>query len=125
VVEIFISTLDSYPTHYFELELSPSGQLFFADITNAKGDCSSLATNYFDCGGVRYKAQRTAKGWDAQLQAGLEVIGRGKAQSKYKINLFRVDYTTGSPTKYLTWHPTYASPACFHKPAYFEEITLV
>jgi hypothetical protein len=125
VVEIFVSTLDSYPTNYFEIELSPTSQLFFADITNKNGDCSSLGTNYFDCGAMKYRGQKTAKGWDAFLQVGLDVIGRGKAQSKYKINLFRVDYTTGSPARYLTWQPTFASPACFHKPAYFQEITLI
>lgn len=67
VVEVFISTLDSYPHNYFEIEVSPSSQLFFADITNPYGNCSSLGTQYYKCDLAKYKAQRTAKGWDAQF----------------------------------------------------------
>lgn len=105
--------------------MSPSSQLFFADITNPYGNCSSFSTEYYSCGLATYRAERTPKGWDAELQVKLSVIGRGSPQSSYKLNLFRVDVSSNSPIRYLTWQPTFASPPCFHKPAYFQEITLV
>jgi hypothetical protein len=82
VVGIFIALTDeSYPTHYFQLDISPSGQMLFADVTNIKRDCSALGYSYFDCGGVKHKAQKTAKGWNADLQVSLETIGRGRVRS--------------------------------------------
>lgn len=125
VVEIFISTTDSYPLQYFEFEVSPKSKLFFADITNYNGDCSSLGDQFFDCGAAEYGAKLTEKGWDAWFKIRLDIIGRGQAQTRFMVNVLRVDYTTNEPIRYLTWQPTYADPACFHKPAYFQEIILV
>lgn len=119
-VEIFIATPDSYPHHYFELEVSPRAQLFFADITNPNGTCSQLGTDYYPCNAATYSASKTAVGWDAEVKIQLSVIGRGVVQKKFKVNLFRIDYTTNAPTRYLTWQPTFASPPCFHKPAFFQ-----
>lgn len=55
----------------------------------------------------------------------LDIIGRGTALRNYKVNILRVDYSSLDPIRYLTWQPTYADPACFHKPAYFQDIFLV
>jgi hypothetical protein len=124
-VEIFIATPDSYPLNYFEFEVSPASKLFFADIANAYGDCSSLGDQFYECGLAQYHAERTTSGWDAWFKVRLDFIGRGSPLTTYKINVLRVDYTTDAPIRYLTWQPTYADPACFHKPAYFQEINLV
>lgn len=125
VVEIFIATTDSYPLKYYEFEVSPKSKLFFCDITNANGDCSSLGDEFSDCAAAEYGASLTANGWDAWFKIRLDIIGRGQPQTRYLINVLRVDYTTNAPIRYLTWQPTYADPACFHKPAYFQEIILV
>lgn len=125
VVEIFIASPDSYPTNYFEFEVSPKSKLFFADITNANGDCSSLGDQFYDCGLAEYGVQIVANGWNAWFKVRLDTIGRGKVYNKYLINILRCDYTTNQPIRYLTWQPTYANPACFHKPAYFQEINLI
>ena len=124
-VEIFIATEDSYPVNYFELEVSPKGQLFIADITNPSGNCSKFGPTYYGCDSATFSGKKTQIGWDAKLSIGLSVIGRGVAVKTFKINLFRLDYTTNQPTRYLSWKPTFTSPPCFHQPKYFETIRLV
>ena len=72
VVEIFIATQESYPYHYYELEVSPKGVLFFADITNPNLTCSNLKTLYFSCSFVAdYGSKNTENGWHAWLQISL------------------------------------------------------
>ena len=119
-VEIFIATEDSYPTDYYELEVSPFGQLFFADIHNPKGYCSDLGTKYINCDLVNYSAQLTPHGWNAELLIKLETISRGKVVDRFKINLFRIDKSSSKPTKYLTWQPTMTPTPCFHFPSVFQ-----
>ena len=80
---------------------------------------------FYPCDAASYKAYRTPIGWNAELSVKLDLIGRGSAQKRYMINLLRIDVSTNAPIRYLTWQPTYADPACFHVPKYFEEINLV
>lgn len=78
VVEIFIATQDSYPYNYFEIEVSPRGQLFIADIHNPNGYCYNLGTTYYACGFAQYGAKITDEGSEAWLIIGLEFLGRGR-----------------------------------------------
>ena len=55
----------------------------------------------------------------------LSIIGRGQPLKQFKINLLRIDASSNTPTRYLTWKPTYSNPPCFHVPAVFEMINLV
>lgn len=119
-VEVFIATPDSYPYQYFELEVSPNSKLFFADISNPTGDCSSLGSVYEDCGMAEYEATTTSSGWNAELKIRLDLIGRGQPLYSFKINLLRIDVSSSRATRFLTWRPTFANPPCFHVPAYFE-----
>ncbi len=73
-VEVFLATNGSYPNHYFEFEVSPSGQLFFADITNNNLNCSSLGTVYYPCTSATYSGKVTAKGWDGYLKIGTSLL---------------------------------------------------
>jgi hypothetical protein len=43
---MFIATTSSYPYQYFEIEVSPRGELFFADIYNPQLTCANLGTLY-------------------------------------------------------------------------------
>lgn len=124
-VEVFIATPDSYPNHYYELEVSPNSLLFFADITNPTGNCASLSSVYEDCGTALYGGALTPKGWKAWLQIRLDLIGRGQALTRFRMNLLRIDVSSNGATRFLTWKPTFAEPPCFHVPSYFEEINLV
>ena len=124
-VQVFIATDNSYPTKYYELEISPRSQLFFADITNPTGFCSKLGTQYMDCDLAQYSSKLTAKGWQATLKIRLDLISRGQPLKHFKINLFRIDVTSGKTTKYLAWQPTKTSTPCFHVPSVFQDITLV
>lgn len=46
VFEIFVATTQTYPYRYYEIELSPQNQLFFADIENPQLTCANLGTQY-------------------------------------------------------------------------------
>jgi hypothetical protein len=73
-VEIFLAAPSWYPNHYFEFEVSPKGQLFFADITNPSLACSNLGTTYYPCSSATYQSNLTAKGWDAYLKIGTSLM---------------------------------------------------
>lgn len=80
VFELFIATTASYPYQYFEIELSPKGELFFADIENPQLTCANLGTEYQDCNKLQYGTQITNAGWEGWLKLNLTIIGRGKPQ---------------------------------------------
>lgn len=124
-VEFFVATGESYPYDYYEFEVSPKGELFFADIHNAALNCSKLGTQYKDCSLVQYDGKITAQGWDAWLKLDLTVIGRGQPLRKFYGNFFRIDKNAGKPTAYLCWQSTFADPPCFHKPKNFGAIELI
>ena len=56
-VLIFLATEGSYPHNYFEFEVSPKGQLFFADITNTYGNCSEFSGRPYPCDPIIYSAR--------------------------------------------------------------------
>lgn len=124
-VEFFIATEGSYPADYYEFEVSPRGELFFADINNPYLNCSKLNTNYMQCPLVKYGARLTELGWEAWLEVGLKIIGRGQLATKFYGNLYRIDKNAGKPTGYYCWQSTMADPPCFHKPKFFGRIELI
>lgn len=126
-VEIFIASEESYPHVYYEFEVSPSSQLFFANIINPNLTCSNLGTEYQPCTVVEYWAQKQywSMSWNAYLKVDLKIVGRGKIPSLLKGNLFRIAKSNSSKTRYLAASPTLTSPACFHRPAAFFDLILV
>jgi hypothetical protein len=131
-VEIFLATEGSYPNRYFEFEVSPQGQLFFADISNPNLTCSNLGTIYYPCTSATYTGKITDKGWEGYLKIRtlydnieLDIIGRGKKYNLYKGNLYRIDKSKSKPTRYLAYNPALNSPACFHQPLKFVDFVLV
>ena len=60
VVEIFLSPNGSFPENYYELEISPNGVLFIADVHNKDLTCGSFTDSMLECAssGVRWSAHR-------------------------------------------------------------------
>lgn len=65
------------------------------------------------------------KGWEAHLIIDLAVALKNEAGNTFYANLFRLDYSTNKPTRYLAMNPTGTPTPCFHVPSKFEKFTLL
>jgi hypothetical protein len=66
-----------------------------------------------------------SKGWEAHLIVDLSIVQRNEGGNSFYANIFRIDYTTDKPTRYLALNPTGTPTACFHVPSKFEKFTLL
>lgn len=66
-----------------------------------------------------------ANGWEAKLVLDLKVLEISSVNNMFLANVYRIDYTTNSPTRYLAFNPTGTPTPCFHVPSKFEKFTLV
>ena len=59
------------------------------------------------------------KAWEAHLIIDLNIVLRNQGGNSFYANLFRLDYTSNRPTRYLAMNPTGTPTPCFHVPAKF------
>lgn len=117
--------MNSYPTKYWEIEVSPKGVLFFSDISNPSGNCSKFSGEPQACSKISGAGKIVQKGWEAHLTVDLSIVLRNETGNSFYANLFRLDYTKGKATRYLAMNPTGTPTPCFHVPSKFEKFTLL
>jgi len=151
VVETFLAvqSSQSVPKNYLEVEVSPNSVLFVSKIYNPQGTCQGIEGTLVDCSvsGIHWSAKRSdnENTWFAFLSIPFELIVNASSDNSASENshaarhlsvevaplsvlhgnFFRIDTPSSTGTKeYSCWNPTMASPACFHKPAYFGTLHL-
>ncbi|EFA79121.1 hypothetical protein PPL_07946 [Heterostelium album PN500] len=140
VFEVFLSVGHQQPTNYLEVELSPRGVLFVAQVANTDDSCSGITDTLIGCpeSEIEYSAQVIPNlGYQGFLSIPFATIQNAtypngaveqssSFNTQYRMNMYRVDFpTTTSPTEYSCWSPTFMNPPCFHVPSTFGYITLV
>lgn len=117
VVEVFLAAGEEDPVDYMEIEVSPLGVLFDAQIHNPTGLRADMTADLsWDCPGLRWQAGRGAErqDWWAELSIPWE-----KPSRIWRANFYRVERPRDGDPEFTCWSPTLASPADFHKPARF------
>lgn len=99
--------------------------LFFSDISNPSGNCSKFSGNPDVCTKLSASAKIETKGWEAQLIVDLNIALRNQGGNSFYANLFRLDYTSNKPTRYLAMNPTGTPTPCFHVASKFEKFVLL
>lgn len=128
VVEVFLAPGEEDPVRYVEIEVSPPGVLFDAQIHNPTSLRADMTADVaWDCPGLRWE---TGKGkarqdWWAELAIPWEPLtGQPEPPRIWRANFYRVERPHGGETEYTCWSPTLTSPADFHKPARFGVLEL-
>jgi len=131
-VEVFISNGHNTPHNYIELDVSPNGVLFAANVINPNWTCAGIQDNEMVCNtcGLTWEAQRydSQNYWYAYYEIPYTLIDptmKGGFGSELRANLFRIDTPLNDPQEHSCWSPTYTNPPCFHKPVYFGYVYLV
>merc|ERR1712100_13546 len=136
VVEVFIAPdlPNDDPIHnYIELELSPNGVLFAADVTNPDLTCNGITDDNYPCSYFTYSAQRyDDEGyWTGTIGIPWSILatypGAGPQlppSDIFRVNFFRIDTPLYQEKEYSGWSCDNSSPACFHEPLYFGYLQL-
>ena len=119
VCEIFIGS-DSERKSYYEIELSPAGDLFLGKITylgwNAEIGAPILDLKYIDDCFVKSEVKPTENGYEATITVNTDDIKTGNG--KIFFNAFRIETDGGEREKHLfALSPTMRRK--FHAPEYF------
>jgi hypothetical protein len=130
VVEVFLaSNSRDWRHHYYEFELSPSGALFVANISNPDETCQGMSGTSLPCGnGLRWEARIGTGQWTGSLFIPWVLVQNNRLPPErvWRANFFRIDKLRQTNAfEYSCWNPTMASPPCFHRPEYFGELVLV
>ena len=145
VVECFVGPASTVSatglSKYIEIEVSPFDVLFVSNVTNSNGQCSGIVGDLLDCAstGIYHDTKlcnTTSEcsglvGYRVQLGIPWSLLmtffpGQPAVPLNWRVNLFRIDHWVSPPlpTQYQAWSPDFASPACFHMPAYFGYVNL-
>ena len=119
VVEVFLAPGEEDPVRYVEIEVSPLGVLFDAQIHNPTGLREDMTADLsWDCPGIRWEARRGAarQDWWAELSIPWEAPNPPRL---WRANFYRVERPREGAPEFTCWSPTLTSPADFHKPARF------
>lgn len=111
-VEIFLSP-DGDLVRYKEMEVSPYGIRFFADICNADGKTPQI---YKIAPAFEAKAERTQAGYRVRIQISFAALGVSDIR-KIKLNAFRLDKKADGRQLLYALGPTFCES--FHRAAYF------
>merc|ERR1712100_476898 len=122
------------PIHnYIELELSPNGVLFAADVTDPDLTCNGITDDNYPCSYFTYSAQRyDDEGyWTGTIGIPWSILatypGAGPQlppSDIFRVNFFRIDTPLYQEKEYSGWSCDNSSPACFHEPLYFGYLQL-
>lgn len=129
----FINFGGVYDYHnYLEVEISPHNVLFYSKIFNPNLNCTNLEGSLQQCAGsgLKWDAGIEDVYWWVYLQVPFYLLGApgGATQLQaipytWKGNFFRIDILN-DVREFSCWSPTYTSPACFHRPEYFGDLSL-
>jgi hypothetical protein len=127
VVEIFLAPGAETPRRYFEIEISPRGTVFDAEIDSPHGDRRGMTVRAeWDAVGLERSVSRCASGWLAELRLPWSAIcGAAPPPPVWRLNLFRIERPAGAPAEFTAWCPTLVAPADFHRPERFGRLELV
>eukprot|EP01089_Gocevia_fonbrunei_P008439 TRINITY_DN20115_c0_g1_i1.p1 TRINITY_DN20115_c0_g1~~TRINITY_DN20115_c0_g1_i1.p1 ORF type:complete len:250 (+),score=34.64 TRINITY_DN20115_c0_g1_i1:70-819(+) len=132
VNEFFVTPLGTVAntiTNYIELEVSPTGALFAANVYNPRDTCTGIQDSLIPCAatGIGYQAGKINGGWYSYLQVPWKLIDGVSmdeksvtgypSQNVYRGNFFRIDTPQGGEKELECWSPTFI--ACFHVPSDF------
>ncbi len=145
VFEVFVALGDERPAAYYEIEVSPAGELFVARIHNPTGRAIA-STDLIDCAASGVTARDVAsvaaeQRWSASLSIpwtllrgpGAGALIQAGPPRTLRANFYRIRRGSGDadcgaakePCTYLAWRPTFVSPPAFHMTPYFGRIELL
>lgn len=123
VVELFIAPGSDDPHEYFEIEMSPSGVLFDARVSNPTGRRADLRVDTsWDCPGICWRTGpgTSRQNWWAELALPWQsLVSSGTPPEIFRLNLFRVERPRGGRTEFSAWSAPWTHPADFHQPRCF------
>ena len=128
VVELFIGAGKADPVRYFEIELSPNGVLFDAEIYNPTSERRDMVIEVtWNCRRIKWHAERHDEEglWWAMLAVPWDAIKpSGPMPTLWRANFYRIERTRDAVPEFSCWSPTKTEPADFHKPAFFGTLEL-
>ncbi|MEO8275861.1 MAG: carbohydrate-binding family 9-like protein [Thermoanaerobaculia bacterium] len=128
VVELFLAPGDEVPKSYFEFEISPAGVLFDARVVNPHGDRLGMTVDMqWNCAGVEWSASPAGEkqNWLAELSLPWRGLDLSAAPERLRANFFRIERPRGGEAEFSCWSPTFTSPADFHRPERFGNLSLI
>ena len=96
VCEIFIGRRDEY----YEIEVSPDGNGFFALIKN-DGNGRFAMEKFLDCEDIVFSAKKTDGGYEVSIELDDELVSRLCCDGEVLFNAFRIETDGGEKEKYL------------------------
>lgn len=128
VVELFLAPGAEDPVSYYEIEVSPNGVLFDAQVYNPTSQRADMQVSLdWDCPGIRWEATRddAARHWRATLVVPWSAVApSGDLPIIWRANFYRIERPRSAEAEFSCWSPTLTQPADFHKPAYFGRLIL-
>jgi hypothetical protein len=128
VVELFLAPGAEDPVSYYEIEVSPNGVLFDAQVYNPTSQRADMQVGLdWDCPGIRWEARRddAARHWWATLVVPWSAVAPpGDLPIIWRANFYRIERPRSAEAEFSCWSPTLTQPADFHKPAYFGRLIL-
>jgi Carbohydrate-binding family 9 len=127
-VEVFLAPGGSTPSSYFELEVSPSGVLFDAQVENPGSRRTDMRVDRsWDCPGLEWSSGALGlhEDWWASLSIPWAAIApAGALPRTWRANFYRIERPRGGEAELSAWSPTLADPPDFHKPDRFGRLLL-
>lgn len=96
VCEVFIGRRDAY----YEIEVSPEGNCFFAMIKN-DGNGKFHPEKFLDCRDIEYSAEKTDAGYNVTIGVPDAIILSLCGDGEILFNAFRIETDGGEKEKYL------------------------
>jgi hypothetical protein len=128
VVELFIGAGEKAPVRYYEIEISPNGALFDAEIYNPTSERRDMVIDVtWNCRGIKWHAERhdDEQVWWAMLAIPWDAIKpSGPMLPRWRANFYRIERPRDGLPEFSCWSPTMTAPADFHKPAFFGTLEL-
>lgn len=129
VVEVFLAPGAASPSRYFELEVSPRGVVFDAEVLSPHGDrCDLDVRPEWTCAGleVAITPRVPRRDWSAEISIPWRALVAGRPPEHWRLNLFRIERPRdGAAPELSAWSPTLVTPADFHRPARFGHLRLL
>lgn len=156
VVEVFLTnnTYEEKPEHYWEVELTPTGVVWFGYDSNPGGDRQNFSNTLYPCDLIEARVVSSSTNrWIGTMRLPFDVVGQGTQDSdlcdalsrdrclRYRANFFRVQMDPSWETlgRNITVHDTCSPENCtfscakcpttekpdFHHSGFFGDLVLV
>jgi len=121
VAEVFLQPDPSDPRHYWEFEVSPSGQWIDLDINPAKPP--GHKENPHSAMKSRVYLDEEQRIWTAEIALPMRTLAPAfDPTADWRVNFFRVEGPT-EPRFYSSWRPTNTAKPSFHVPEAFGKLS--